>query len=82
MKLPWSRKKHPVIEPEGGPFPCPCCGYFTLSEKPPGTFDICEVCFWEDDNVQFGDPNYEGGANKESLNQARENFAKIGRAHV
>ncbi len=59
-------------------FPCPCCGYLTMGEEPPGTFEICHVCFWEDDNVQFEDPNYAGGANSVSLNQARENFKLFG----
>jgi len=59
-------------------FPCPCCGYLTIGEEPPGTFEICPVCFWEDDNVQFEDPNYAGGANSVSLNQARENFRLFG----
>ena len=58
--------------------PCPCCGYLTLDEAPPGTFDICKVCFWEDDNVQFHDPYYEGGANRVSLNQARANYREHG----
>ena len=39
---------------------CPCCGYRTLSEQPPGTFEICPVCYWEDDNVQFNDPTFRG----------------------
>ncbi len=26
-------------------FPCPCCGFLTLPEEPPGTYDICPVCF-------------------------------------
>ena len=59
-------------------FPCPCCGYPTLSEEPPGTFDICPICFWEDDRVQFRDPSYRGGANTVSLNEARANFEAIG----
>lgn len=59
-------------------FACPCCGFLTLSEKPPGTFEICPVCFWEDDKVQFNEPEYIGGANKVSLNQARKNFLKFG----
>ncbi|MGD9108076.1 MAG: CPCC family cysteine-rich protein [Gammaproteobacteria bacterium] len=59
-------------------YECPCCGYLTLSEKPPGTFEICPVCFWEDDNVQFDDPGYAGGANKVSLSQAKKNFARFG----
>jgi hypothetical protein len=36
------------------------------------------VTLWEDDNVQNEDPNYEGGANGISLNQARKNFSKYG----
>lgn len=28
--------------------------------------------------MQFEDPNREGGANKVSLNQAKQNFARIG----
>jgi hypothetical protein len=57
-------------------YACPCCGYLTLDEAPSGTYFICEVCFWEDDGIQFRNPDYEGGANKVSLNQARENFHK------
>lgn len=59
-------------------FACPCCGFLTLDEEPPGTYAICPVCFWEDDLVQFKDPDYEGGANKVSLNQARLNYTHIG----
>jgi hypothetical protein len=59
-------------------YPCPCCGYLTLPEPPTGTYEICQVCFWEDDNIQFDDPDYEGGANTVSLRQARENFRKFG----
>jgi rubredoxin len=59
-------------------YSCPCCGYYTLASKPPGTFDICPVCYWEDDNIQFMNPEYEGGANEMSLNQARKNYRKFG----
>lgn len=59
-------------------YKCVCCGYYTMESEPPGTFEICPVCFWEDDNVQFDDPEYEGGANGISLNKARENYKKIG----
>jgi hypothetical protein len=59
-------------------FPCPCCGHPTLDEEPPGTFDICKECGWEDDNVQFHNPDLRGGANAESLNEARDNYAKYG----
>jgi len=56
---------------------CPCCGYLTLADSRPGSFEICPVCFWEDDLVQFNDPKYEGGANRVSLLQAQENFASF-----
>ena len=59
-------------------YPCPCCGYLTLGEKPPGTFLICDVCGWEDDRVQYRDPCYEGGANRVSLKEARLNFSTFG----
>lgn len=59
-------------------FTCPCCGYKTLKEEPPGTFDICPVCFWEDDNIQLSDPDYEGGANGVSLRKAQRNFIEKG----
>jgi hypothetical protein len=58
-------------------YPCPCCGNFTLSDEPPGTFLCCDVCWWEDDPVQFADPSYRGGANVPSLTEAREYFKAI-----
>jgi hypothetical protein len=59
-------------------YPCLCCGFLTLDEKPPGTYNICPVCFWEDDDVQAWDPDFEGGANRVSLRQAQENFRSFG----
>ena len=59
-------------------FPCPCCGYLTLDEEPPGTFYICDVCWWEDDLVQFHNPDFRGGANGPSLNEARANYREFG----
>lgn len=59
-------------------YTCPCCGYKTLDEKPPNTYAICEVCYWEDDGIQFDDPDYDGGANPVSLREAQKNFILIG----
>lgn len=59
-------------------YTCPCCGYKTLDEKPPGTHDICKICFWEDDWVQYEDPDYKEGANKVSLKEAQKNFIEFG----
>jgi hypothetical protein len=58
-------------------YTCPCCGYRALSE-PPGSYEICHVCFWEDDQIQLLDPWYSGGANHPSLVEAQENFASFG----
>lgn len=59
-------------------YACPCCGYYTFDNKPNGNYDICPVCFWEDDPVQLNDIYFEGGANKISLEQARKNFMLFG----
>jgi len=58
-------------------FACPCCGHLTLGYEPPGSYEICEVCRWEDDPVQFRDHSFEGGANIVSLAQAKENYAAV-----
>jgi hypothetical protein len=59
-------------------YPCPCCGFLTLTTEPPGSFELCPVCYWEDDSVQSMNPDYVGGANSESLNMAKRNFREIG----
>lgn len=59
-------------------YTCPCCGYKTLDEEPPGTYEICLLCFWEDDPVQFEDLDYEGGANGISLRAAQHNVMRFG----
>src|SRR5687767_13680265 len=59
-------------------FICPCCDFRTLDEPPPCTFDICPICFWEDDTVQYHDADLAGGANHVSLNRARHNYRDFG----
>ena len=54
-------------------YKCPCCGYYTL-EEPPGNYEICPVCFWEDDPKASSAPNIAFGANHISLKVARMNF--------
>lgn len=49
---------------------CPVCGLENAFDEP-GGYDICERCGWEDDPVQSANPDLSGGANKESLNEAR-----------
>lgn len=61
--------------------PCPCCGHLTLDDE--GGFEICPVCFWEDNGQGKADANViSGGPNKDlSLTKARENFLKFGASH-
>jgi Cysteine-rich CPCC len=57
-------------------YPCPCCGYQVFPE-PPGSYDICPICFWEDDVVQLAFPRMAGGANTLSLCDSQANFGRI-----
>lgn len=59
-------------------FACPCCAFQTLTEQ--AGYDICLVCWWEDDGQDdphadevWGGPNYQY-----SLTAARANFAAHG----
>ena len=60
--------------------PCPCCGNRTLGER--ASYEICPVCFWEDDGQGDLDADVvRGGPNRDmSLTVARENFKRIGAA--
>ena len=60
---------------------CPCCGHHTFKNKPVGEYDICPVCFWEDDPFAYADPDEAGDCNQVSLNQAKENFKQFGTCH-
>lgn len=50
---------------------CPCCGKTVVGE-----YDICDVCFWENDPIQLSKPDMGGGANQMSLNEARIAYSK------
>ncbi|HEU5071973.1 MAG TPA: CPCC family cysteine-rich protein [Verrucomicrobiae bacterium] len=58
-------------------FPCPVCGYLVFNE-PPGSYAICPICFWEDDEVHLGFPLMSGGANSVSLHEAQQHFVRVG----
>ena len=55
-------------------FPCPCCTFRTLTEE--GAFELCPVCYWEDDGQSDADASVvRGGPNGTlSLQEARRNF--------
>jgi hypothetical protein len=67
--------------PEEGPFACPCCGSLTLPAR--GDYELCPVCFWEDDGQDEQDAGVvRGGPNGNlSLTAARANYATIGAMH-
>jgi hypothetical protein len=61
------------------PSPCPCCGNRTLGKR--ASYEICPVCFWEDDGQSDAAEVVRGGPNQDlSLSAARENFRRIGAA--
>lgn len=57
---------------------CPCCAHLTLTVR--GGFEICPVCFWEDDGQDDHDADkVRGGPNGDrSLHAARTNYAGCG----
>ena len=62
-------RKSCAVEVNPDEHPCPVCGETLFGEG--GSYEICELCGWEDDPVQLADPEFRGGANQVSLNQAR-----------
>lgn len=60
------------------PLRCPCCKCKTLSKRT--AFEICDVCFWEDDGQDDGDADENrGGPNGSlSLTEARANYLRFG----
>jgi hypothetical protein len=73
-------KNQSIVQPnqKGVSYNCPCCGYKTLSER--GGFEICAVCFWEDDGQDEQDTDIvRGGPNGAlSLTKASDNFQAFG----
>jgi hypothetical protein len=57
-------------------YPCPCCGYLTYTQPPPGSYLICPICFWED--ASSVDYCRHQGSNKVTLLQAQYNFLEFG----
>jgi hypothetical protein len=58
--------------------PCPCCGYLVFGDEP-GSYEICEICFWEDDGLQLEfATTLDGGANRVTLLDAQLNYARLG----
>jgi hypothetical protein len=60
------------------PLRCPCCEFKTLSER--GGFEICPVCFWEDDGQDEDDAHkvFCGPNGGISLTEGRANYLGFG----
>jgi Cysteine-rich CPCC len=56
---------------------CPCCKFKTLLGR--GHYEICPVCFWEDDGQDEHDSDeVRGGPNRSlSLRVAQDNFRRF-----
>jgi hypothetical protein len=55
----------------GSPYPCPACA-FEVFPEPSGSYDVCPICGWDDDEVQLRFPAMRGGANKASLFECQQ----------
>jgi hypothetical protein len=61
-----------------GQHPCPCCGYLVFA-GPPGSAEICPVCYWEDDHLQLCyATTLAGWSNAPTLEQAQVHFVRDG----
>lgn len=71
---------HPVVAVTGDPknpgVACPCCGRLTIDIR--GDYDICLVCWWEDDGRDNEDAQAGSGPNRVSLIVGRANFIRYG----
>lgn len=56
---------------------CPVCNRYTFAYE--DDYDICPICGWENDSIQNMNPDFKGGANPMSLNEAKAEFASTGK---
>jgi hypothetical protein len=57
-------------------YPCPCCGYKTLPGR--GDYDLCPVCWWEDEGLE---PWELSGPNARTLVEAQQEFLSESRPY-
>lgn len=57
-------------------YACPCCGYKTLPGR--GDYDLCTVCFWEDDADELDDAVSLEGPNGQTLAEGQRTYARYG----
>lgn len=69
-----SRKDGKMENKNDKAFLCPVCGKYFFDRF--GDDDVCEVCGWENDPIQYDNPDETRCCNRMSLNQAREAWKK------
>jgi hypothetical protein len=57
-------------------FPCPGCGFLVFVE--PSSYEICPVCFWDDNPVQLTESLTGWFANHVSLLEGQKHFRALG----
>jgi hypothetical protein len=57
-------------------YQCPCCDYFTLERR--SEYDICPICFWEDNGIDLDELDSHSGPNHMTLREGRQNFTRLG----
>ena len=57
-------------------YTCPCCGFRTLTG--PGNYDLCPVCFWEDDGMHDNDAASVEGPNGITLAEGQRLYQRYG----
>ncbi len=69
-----NHKEYELVGKPENLFKCPCCNYLTLELK--SEYDICSVCYWEDDGSS--DLEKYSPVNRLTLQEAKGNFLKYG----
>lgn len=59
---------------------CECCEYVSIAES--GCYQICPVCFWEDEGPGWGLDEQSPANHGLSIRQGRENFKKYGACEI
>ena len=55
-------------------YACKCCGHKTIESPPPGDYEICPVCLWENDPTQERNADLGGGPNQKSLRDHQKDY--------